>query len=314
MKYFALIFFFFFVEILYFRIANFFHILDVPTVRGMHKIKTIRGGGVIYWVAVMTFMILYSCHYLYFFLGLTILSLISFWDDVKSVQSHYRLIVHFIAIIFLFIEIKFQYSWIYLLILMISVGILNAYNFMDGINGITGLYSIVNIISIAFVNLQLNFIYPEFLLIVGLSLVIFLFFNFRKQALCFGGDVGSISIAFILLLPLSKMILFYEWKYILFLIIYGLDTIYTIIYRIRLGANILSPHKLHFFQILVYEYHFSHLQVASFYSIIQLLINVWVFYMSTNTIIFYLPFLALVTIMHRLRKNKNLHFSSLIKG
>lgn len=72
--------------------------------------------------------------------------MISFLDDLKSVSYKIRLAVHAIAVSFLlyfftgFAEFPI---WIYPFLLFLLVGIINAYNFMDGINGITGVYSLV---------------------------------------------------------------------------------------------------------------------------------------------------------------------------
>jgi len=85
-----------------------------------------------------------------------------------------------------------------LVALIVCVGIINAYNFMDGINGITGGYSLSVLLPLIYLNTTDNFISQDYLYVVGMSLLVFCFFNFRKKAKCFAGDVGSISIAFIL--------------------------------------------------------------------------------------------------------------------
>src|SRR5690606_24003284 len=91
---------------------------------------------------------------------------------------------------------------------ILVIGIINAYNFMDGINGITGLYSLAVLGGLQYVNLkQIPFIEPDMIWLPMLSCIVFLFFNFRKQAKCFAGDVGSITIAFWILMLLLQVIL-----------------------------------------------------------------------------------------------------------
>lgn len=77
------------------------------------------------------------------------------------------------------------------------IGIVNAYNFMDGINGITGLYTIAVLLPLMYVNHKVEPLSIWICLFYPLiASVVFLFFNFRKRAKCFAGDVGSVSIAF----------------------------------------------------------------------------------------------------------------------
>ena len=129
--------------------------------------------------------------------------------------------------------------WMVVVALVVCVGIINAYNFMDGINGITGAYSLAVLLPLIYLNAGLDFIDADFLYVVGLSLLVFGFFNFRRKAKCFAGDVGSISIAFILLFALGRLILLTgDLSYLAFLAVYGADTVLTICHRIRLHENL----------------------------------------------------------------------------
>jgi UDP-N-acetylmuramyl pentapeptide phosphotransferase/UDP-N-acetylglucosamine-1-phosphate transferase len=162
---------------------------------------------------------------------------------------------------------------------IISVGILNVYNFMDGINGITAGYSISVLIGLWIVNnFQVNFIQNEFIYYVGIAVITFSLFNFRERAICFAGDVGSVSIAFIILFMLSMLILKTQNPlYLLFLGIYGTDSTLTIIYRAWLKENIFKPHRKHIYQLLANEIRLSHLFISTIYSIAQLLICIIVY-------------------------------------
>ena len=84
-----------------------------------------------------------------------------------------------------------------------------------------------------------------------LSCLAFLYFNFRRKALCFPGDVGSITIGFwIIFLLLKVIVISGNWNYLLFISVYGVDTILTIIQRLYLRQNIFVAHRIHFFQLL----------------------------------------------------------------
>lgn len=299
------------IELLYFRIAKHYQIIDKPNDRSLHTNITIRGGGIIYWIAYFIGFVIYQFGYYYFFIGFTALMFISFLDDILTLPSRYRLWIQIMAISTLFYQLNLQnlFAWWVLLPLgIVGIGILNAYNFMDGVNGITGTYSLITLLTLLYINeYQIIFIEADFIILALISVSIFLFFNFRKKAVCFGGDVGSVGMAFILLFILSKLVLkTNDFKYIFFLTLYGLDTIYTILYRLTLKQNIFKAHKLHFFQILVYKYNFSHLMVATTYAVLQITLNISIVNYSAEYFIFYLPILVLLGFMHWLRKRKNL--------
>ncbi len=265
--------------LVYFRVAKYFNIIDKPNERSSHFISTIRGGGIVFYIAALAYFIFSSFAYPVFFLGLTTVSLISFADDIFTLPNRYRLPFQFLAVFCIIYELNVlsNYSWIFLFLsVIIGVGIINAYNFMDGINGITGMYSLSIILALWMVNnYHLYFIDNDFLYFTAIGLLVFNFFNFRKKAICFAGDVGSISIAIIILFLITKLCIQEgSLVYFLFLSIYGVDSVVTIVQRLFLGENIFRAHRLHLFQILVNEKKMPHLFVATFYAIIQLIISI----------------------------------------
>jgi UDP-N-acetylmuramyl pentapeptide phosphotransferase/UDP-N-acetylglucosamine-1-phosphate transferase len=142
---------------------------------------------------------------------------------------------------------------------------------MDGINGITGAYSLVILGGLQYVNLrQVAFIHPDMIWLPIIAVGVFLYFNFRKKARCFAGDVGSVTIAFWIIILLVQLIFItHNWTYILFLVVYGIDSVVTIVHRLLLRQNILKAHRLHFYQILVNERRYSHLWVSFGYALLQ---------------------------------------------
>ena len=114
---------------------------------------------------------------------------------------------------------------------------------------------------------------PELIYIAIVGCLVFNFFNFRKKAKCFAGDCGSVAMAFIVLFLLGKLIISTgNISYIVFLLIYGVDSILTIIHRIMLGENIFEAHRKHAYQIMANELKFPHLVVSLLYMIVQSLI------------------------------------------
>ena len=126
---------------------------------------------------------------------------------------------------------------------------------MDGINGITGGYSLVILAALAYINKEVvTFVEADFIYTVICSVLVFCFFNFRKRAKCFAGDVGSVSIAFILLFLIGRLIIRTgDFSWIVLLSVYGVDSVLTIIHRLMLHENIGLPHRKHLYQIMANE-------------------------------------------------------------
>jgi UDP-N-acetylmuramyl pentapeptide phosphotransferase/UDP-N-acetylglucosamine-1-phosphate transferase len=125
------------------------------------------------------------------------------------------------------------------------------------------------------------------LIITALSLLVFNFFNFRKKAKCFAGDVGSVSMAFIIIFFLLQLILKTgDLKYIGFLLVYGIDSISTILFRLIRKENIFEAHRTHFYQYLTNVKSLPHLVVSALYMIVQLIVNLLIFYSDWDTVDF----------------------------
>jgi UDP-N-acetylmuramyl pentapeptide phosphotransferase/UDP-N-acetylglucosamine-1-phosphate transferase len=264
-------------ELFYFRIAERFNIIDKPNERSSHNYITIRGGGIIWWVAALLFLLFhFSPTSLWFFAGITLIAGVSFVDDVTGLGQKVRLLFHLLAMscAFYLAGVFGAYPWWTIVIgYVVFIGIVNAYNFMDGINGITGLYSIAVLASLQYVNMEYgNFVHPDLIRFPMIASVVFLFFNFRKRARCFAGDVGSVAIAFWIVTLLLMLILKTEnLIWLGFLMVYGVDTVMTIFHRIYLKQHIMEAHRLHFYQILANEKKMPHRLVSVIYFTVQLL-------------------------------------------
>jgi len=265
----------FVLSLIYFKVADRYNIIDKPNHRSAHTEITLRGGGIIFWFAALLYSVQHFDEAKYFLLGITIMCLISFWDDIQSLPNKVRVLAHFLAITTVFYSLSlFQTLPIYALVFayIVFIGIINAYNFMDGINGITGVYTLVVLASLWYVNSHIvAFVTPDFLIYPIIASLVFLFFNFRKKAKCFAGDIGSIGIAFWIVYTLILlMIKTNSLVWILFLAVYGADTVGTIMHRLYLRENIFEAHRHHFYQILSNDYKIQHRIVALGYGTLQL--------------------------------------------
>jgi UDP-N-acetylmuramyl pentapeptide phosphotransferase/UDP-N-acetylglucosamine-1-phosphate transferase len=263
----------FIAELFYFKIADKCNIIDKPNERSSHTRVTLRGGGIIFYFGALAYFLSNEWEYLWFILALTLVTFISFVDDIRSTSQRLRLVFHFSAMTLMFYQWGlFSLSWWWMIIaLIICTGIINAYNFMDGINGITGGYSLVILGALAYINAEITqFVEPALIYTVLCSVLVFCFFNFRKKAKCFAGDVGSVSIAFIILFLIGKLIIQTEdFSWIILLVVYGVDSVLTIIHRLMLHENIGLPHRKHMYQLMANELKMPHVIVSLIYMAVQ---------------------------------------------
>ncbi len=264
------------VELFYFKVADKYNIIDKPNERSSHTRITLRGGGVVFYFGALVYFLTSGFEYPWFMLALTFVAIISFIDDIRSTSQELRLVLHFSAMALMFYQWGlFSLSWWWIIIaLIICTGIINAYNFMDGINGITGGYSLVVLLSLAYINEEVTpFVEQDLIYTVIMSVLVFCFFNFRKKARCFAGDVGSVSIAFILLFLLGKLIIQTgDFSWIILLSVYGVDSVLTIFHRLMLHENIGLPHRKHLYQLMANELRIPHVMVSVIYMVLQFLI------------------------------------------
>lgn len=309
---------FFILEILYFKIANHFNIIDKPNQRSSHAQITLRGGGIIFPIALVIAIFFWQAELLYLASGVLAIAIISFLDDVMTLSNKLRIGVHVISALLIIFQVLSNqntnleplfldpYSLLLLLsALIFIIGIINAYNFMDGINGITVLYSLATVASIWWIQNELGFILfetPVWMMLMA-SLLVFGFFNLRKKAKTFAGDVGSISMALILCyLILTLIFRTQDLKWILLLGMYGLDAVATIVCRLLRRENIFDAHRSHFYQYLANERKWPHVAVSVLYASAQLILNISLIFSNTWWVCgFVFSFILMIYIAVRLK-------------
>ena len=284
-------------ELVYFRIADKCNIIDKPNERSSHKTIVLRGGGIIFtlsmiaWAAMMIIWGNDITPYLSFLCGLLLIAGVSFWDDVHSLPDSVRLVAQFTAMALMFWSMGIMHWdmwWFVLIALVVCVGATNIINFMDGINGITAGYAIAVLLPLLLLNRSHGFIEESYLIVAIIGVLVFCIFNFRPKgkAKCFAGDVGSIGIAFIMLFAIGKLIVQTEdLTYLIFLLIYGVDGVLTIIHRIILHENLGQAHRKHAYQLMANELKMSHVTVSCIYMGLQLIISLGFIYLCPNTIV-----------------------------
>tara|TARA_R110002072_G_scaffold289873_2_gene457211 strand:- start:7445 stop:8413 length:969 start_codon:yes stop_codon:yes gene_type:complete len=304
---------------LYLKLAVKFKIIDKPNQRSSHKKITVRGGGIIFSTAILLFFFLNDYQYPYFVLGVFLISVISFLDDIYTLSSKIRFPFQILAIFLILYQVDLPFFPFYLFFIyfIFGIGVINMFNFMDGINGLTGLYSLSVLFGYYFINNQEGIINPELIIYSALSILVFGFFNFRKKAIFFAGDIGSITIGmlifflgFFLSYKLSSPLM------LMIVLVYGADAGCTLLYRkFYTKESIFDAHRQHIYQKLVDYYKISHLKVSIGYATIQILINFIIFKtykldLITQSLLFIgltLIFTALYIVFFKmLKKKKNL--------
>lgn len=307
-------------ELIYFKIADHYNIIDKPNERSSHSSIVLRGGGIIFAISILVWFVWQIIveslglrdesqyrveEYLPFIIGLVLIAGVSFWDDVKSLPDSVRLLVQFTAMgLMLYqliidngqLNIEQWWGWVLLLFaaLIVCVGATNIINFMDGINGITAGYSLAVLVPLIVKNEELRlknygeFIDESFLIVAMIGVLVFCIFNFRPKgkAKCFAGDVGSIGIAFIMLFAIGKLILATgDITWLIFLLVYGVDGCCTIIHRIMLHENLGEAHRKHAFQLMANELKMGHVTVSLIYMGLQLAVSLGFIYLCPNTVL-----------------------------
>lgn len=328
------------VEQVYFKIADKCNIIDKPNERSSHSSIVLRGGGVIFSLSMLVWFVMTSAsggwttvaEYGPFLVGLLLVAGVSFWDDVRSLPDSVRLVVQFIAMglmswsmgIFTVesYELGVMNQWMQILLiivlvlaaLIVCVGATNIINFMDGINGITAGYSLAVLVPLTLLNRDFAFIDTSFLIVATLGVLVFCIFNFRPKgkAKCFAGDVGSISIAFIMLFAIGRLVVqTQDVTYLIFLLVYGVDGCLTICHRILLHEKLGEAHRKHAYQLMANELKIGHVKVSLLYMSLQLIVSFGFIFICPNTVMAHWIYLGgslmLFSIAYALFKKKYYH-------
>ncbi len=298
-------------ELVYFRIADKCNIIDKPNERSSHTKIVLRGGGIIFTIGLWIWSIVFGFQYPWLLTGVTLAAGLSFIDDIRSLPDSIRLIAHFVAISMVLypciIVVPYQGALkvaIFLIALLVAVGGTNIFNFMDGINGITGGYSLAVLIPLAIKNEEfriksgVGFIDESMLIVIGLSALVFCFFNFRKKAKCFAGDVGSIGMALILVFCIGRlMYVTGDITWIVLYLVYGADGMMTIFHRIMLHENLGEAHRKHAYQLMANELKMPHVVVSSIYMVLQLVISLIAIYVIPDNVLAHWIYLVIAAAM-----------------
>lgn len=263
-------------------------ILDIPNERSSHTRPTPRGGGLV-------IVILSTAGFIFAWLrdpttsptpliaylaGAWLIAGVSWLDDMGSLPNRLRFAAHSLGAIFViltfdywrFVNIPFagpfDLGWLMLPITFVwIVGLTNAYNFMDGIDGIAGGQAVAAGIGWAVLGWLTG---QPLVSILGLLLAAtnlgFLGHNW-PPARIFMGDVGSAFLGYTFaVLPviaaqhnprLAVAGVLLIWPFVF-------DSVFTFLRRLRRRENVFAAHRSHLYQRLVIA-GYSHRTVTLLY-------------------------------------------------
>ncbi|MDQ6962556.1 MAG: glycosyltransferase family 4 protein [Mariprofundaceae bacterium] len=266
-------------------------IMDVPNERSSHHQPTPRGGGI---AIVLTFMIgmlsilllgeethIKEEYFYAFAFSSFLIAAISFYDDISAKSFKVKLFTHMIAVVVLLscgvvLDVmslpvlgEVHLSWVgWLISFFWLLGLTNAYNFMDGIDGLAAGTAVIVSAFFAYITFVQgsHFIYICCYTIFAGALG-FLFFNV-SPARIFMGDVGSAFLGFTFA-TMAIIAARYDHSHTSFLVMplllfhFIFDTVFSMSRRILAGENAWQAHRTHLYQLCV-QIGCSHHQVTMF--------------------------------------------------
>lgn len=302
-------------------------IMDVPNERSSHSKPIPKSGGV---VLVSTFLIGVIAIFLFgdatligtrYFFGFVCASMlvaaISFYDDINAKPFLFKLIGQGIAITVVLscgivireitvpVAGNVQLGWVGVVVTVVwMLGLTNAYNFMDGLNGMAAGPAAIVACFLCVISFQAG---STFVYIICYTLVAgalgFLVFNFPKASL-FMGDVGSAFLGFVFA-NLAVIAALYDHSHTslfvvpLLLFNFIFDTSFTFVRRALNRENVFAAHRTHLYQ-LFNRMGYTHVTVSGFHFAVCFLqgIGAWIMVHITgnNRLLVFLPYLVFQSI------------------
>lgn len=297
-------------------------ILDIPNERSSHDIPTPKSGGV---AIVITFfigvliMLLVSkrvmigkWHFLGFVISALLIAGISFYDDLKNRPYTVKLITQMFSICLVLafgividrIELPYPWAehlgwWGYLLTFVWLIGLTNAFNFMDGLDGLAGGTALIVSAFFGIITFSQgsNFVYITCYTIFAGTLG-FLIYNV-PTARIFMGDVGSTFLGFtfaVLAIIAARYDASHTSFFIMPLLFFNFiyDTVFTFFRRLMSGERVIDAHRSHLYQ-LFQRLGYGHLTVTIFHCVVTIVQGhaaLWMIHVKgADRALVFLPFL-----------------------
>lgn len=293
---------------IYKTLANKFRFIDIPDSLNVHKSSIPTGAGIIFFIIFLFFCVnLINTqiikidlpkNYYFFLSSLTLLTLISFYDDLKKIHPVIRLfvqitIIFFSTSLFSIETIGLPVKLVIFLIIYFWVYTINIINFTDGVDGFLALNALnffVCVFLFYYFNGPENFVYLICLICVPI-IIGYLIFN-KPPASLFMGDAGSIFIGFLIGYISIELIIIKRVDLVISLLSYTyIDCTLTIIKK-TLKKQAPWARLFDYYFLMPIKNKQSHKKVFN----INLIYNLCIFAIVTFQIIFGIQFLCILSL------------------
>ena len=244
------------------RAARHYGFVDQPSARKQHVVPTPLLGGVAIYVAFIVALVAFGNRFYVnqvasIFLGATLMSFLGLWDDRRGLNAYVKLGGQFLAASLLVLTGvrvgTFPWEWVNIAVTLLwTVGITNAFNLLDNMDGLTGgIAAIAATFFLLFAAMSDQYLVGALAAAVVGACLGFLFYNLNPASI-FMGDTGALFLGFTLAATAIKLRFpensgFVTWMVPpLVLAVPIFDTTLVIISRWRRGVNPLTtPGKDH---------------------------------------------------------------------
>lgn len=301
---------------LYLSRLNYNYLFDQNPLGLGSKNKTKTGSGIVFSIILLINTVYYFFDQNYvellpnrfyvFIISISLLSIISFVDDIRPIDPRLRLIAQIIIIYFSLTLINLYYfelplKLIIFLYICFWIYITNITNFIDGSDGYLSINAISFSIGIIIINQYVpNIFFSYHLVIILLPILLsFIYFN-KPKAKLYMGDTGSILIGYIIGFCLIEILSSKYWYLCVSLYSYViLDCSLTKLKKILYGKSVFNRNFSYFFQIPIKKFqanNYKVLGISIVYNLFNLLIIFLVLHLDNPNLVILSIFLSLIKI------------------
>lgn len=313
------------------RVVEFKRLMDHPNERSSHIQQIPSLGGVAFYIVLMLgfyFLNFYtkSDNIITLIPGLLILFVIGLKDDLVVLSPMTKLSAQVISISFILIDPAFKIYHLHGFMglhevssfitipfsAFIMIAIINAYNLIDGIDGLASVVGIIifSILGVMFYLLKFELFFGICLIMIG-CLTAFLRYNLSVSKKIFMGDTGSLSIGYLIAVMVIRLFatpsntlqnLPFQLENLplvimAILVVPFFDTARVFTIRIINKKGPFSPDRNHIHHILIDYLHLSHRRASFFIGIINVLFIAVFLMLSSYITNFWLALIMLVAIL-----------------
>jgi UDP-GlcNAc:undecaprenyl-phosphate GlcNAc-1-phosphate transferase len=324
------------------KISLKFNLTDVPDVRSSHSNSTPSFGGVAFYISYIIALFFLQFFFknqvsLTLLVGISVLFFTGLLDDIINLPAKLKFFGQFLGVALLMSQPDFRiismhgFMGAYEIPTGLSIlgsmffllGLINAFNLLDGIDGLSAITGIIVASFYSYMFYKLGYFYYLGLSITTIAtLLAFLRFNFSLRKKIFMGDTGSLTIGLVLgLLTLKLMTanaidtsLHFNPKQLPLLLVAVLyvpilDTCRVMMIRLLKGGSMFRPDRNHIHHIIV-DYGLSHRKASMFIGFVNFCIGLFMFIVITNfnvlqsTLVLISIFTAGILLLFLMNKNK----------